>query len=285
MSLSKLDGRLRAALLIIGLALCLPVLQPGVFTGLVSLAGGLGGLAYLCWRLSGTGEEGQIGGSADMVQGREDVLVSAGHDLRQPVQAISLFAASLAAYPLPESQRKLVSGIETGVLSLSGMFEAVFGLAKLRSGRIHCVNEAVELTDVFGQVVADKLDIAHEQHVHLRHAHTARKVNADPVLLQQALGLLLATVLSLPGKDGGVLFGNRRRGDEIWIELWSTAAVPSGSGLESRFVPGSSYCDGLPDKGYALAFAQGLAELMGGQLEAITWPQRGSVLRLRLRAA
>ncbi|KAF7597650.1 hypothetical protein BGI27_17645, partial [Candidatus Dactylopiibacterium carminicum] len=57
------------------------------------------------------------------------------HDLRQPAQAIALFAATLSAHPLPESSRKLVSGIEAAVQQLSAQMEAAFAIAKLESGR------------------------------------------------------------------------------------------------------------------------------------------------------
>lgn len=279
-------GRLRAALLILGLALCLLVWLPGVEIRLACLLVGLLALAYLgrvClpWR---SGERAESNPESSLDASR-DILISAGHDLRQPVQAISLFAASLAAYPLPESSRKLVAGIETGVQSLSGMLEAVFGIAKLRAGRVDCALQALSLEDFFARVVEDKLDLAHERSLHLRHAHTRRRVFADPALFPQALSCLLVCALVQSEKDGGILLGCRVRGDQIWVELRHTSSKVRQAAHVAEFIPGEDYCDSLPDKGYGLAYAQGLAQLMGGRLEVFAWPQRGSLLRLRLQAA
>ncbi|MBK9616392.1 MAG: HAMP domain-containing histidine kinase [Uliginosibacterium sp.] len=281
-------GRLRAAILILALALVLTTGASVLAVRLVALLVGLAALAYLARLcLSGRAEARDLAESESREAdgGGCAVLASAGHDLRQPVQAISLFAASLAAYPLPESSRKLVAGIEAGVQSLSGMLEAVCGIAKLQAGRLDCALQPVALEAFFAHVVEDKLDIAHGVPLHLRHVHTRHQVSADAALLQQALNCLLDLALSECEVEGGILLGCRTRGSERWIELRYTNTRSRQAAHVTEFVPGEAYCNGLPDKGYGLAYVHGLARLMGGRLEAFVWPQRGSLLRLRLQAA
>lgn len=211
-----------------------------------------------------------------------EVLLSAGHDLRQPVQAISLFAASLSAYPLPDATRKLVSGIEAGAQSLSGMLEAVFGLAKLSAGRLSCQNQVLILDDLLAHAVEDKFDIAEERELHLRHVFSSAEIQADPVLLRQALAGIVRHALDRA--EGGILLGARRRGDNIWIELRYQRSEPNTLSV-SEFQPAEGFCDSLPDKGYGLAHAQGLVELMGGRLELFARAGQGCLLRLRLPVA
>jgi len=216
---------------------------------------------------------------------QRDILLAAGHDLRQPVQAISLFAASLAAYPMQEAHRKLVGGIESGVHSLSGMLEAVFGIAKLRAGRIACQMRVLALEDALAQAVGDRLDLAHERQLHLRHVSTRRQVLADPTLLKLALGCMLEHALAQAPGEGGVLLGSRRRADQVWIELRHGGGKATVAMQQDVFIPGEGYCDTLTDKGYSLAYAEGLARLMGGRLEVFVLPDKGCLLRLSLQAA
>jgi signal transduction histidine kinase len=278
-------GRLRAAMLIMALALILAAGSSALLLRLIGLVLGFGTLAYLLWGSFARSVETHGAPDEAGAAGGEGVLAAAGHDLRQPVQAIALFAASLSAYPLPESSRKLVAGIEAGVQSLSGMLEAVCGLAKLRAGRMDCALQPLALNALFAHAVEDKLDVAHAIPLHLRHVPTRSQVSADAALLQQALGSLLGVALSQTEAEGGILLGCRRRRGERWLELRYTHSRGKVAGHLTEFVPGDAYCEGLPDKGYGLAYAQGLARLMGGELEAFVWPDRGSLLRLRLQAA
>lgn len=283
-----LRRRLRAALSIAALAFCLLALLPDVAMRLTCLFVGLLALGYIWGGCPSSIEErAEFEQEPSPGSASQDILASAGHDLRQPVQAISLFAASLAAYPMPDSSRKMVAGIETGVQSLSGMLESICGIAKLQAGRLGCRLQVLALEDFLVRAVDDKLDIAHERQLHLRHVRTGRSLCADSALLQQALGGMLAYAFDQSRGDGGILVGSRKRGEQVWVEIRNTGtAVSQPQALHiQQFVPSDAYFNSLPDKGYGLAYVQGLAQLMGGQLELFVWPESGSLLRLRLQAA
>lgn len=275
-------GRLCIALLI---ALALMCLQACLSTPALRLLCLVPGGLALCsvWKYANPGAGQLAGDPVQKTTESADVVIAASHDIRQPVQAIALFAASLQAYPLPESSRKLVSGIETGVQALSEMLEAVFGLAKLNAGKLPCQMQVLGLEEFFIHAVEDKLDVAHDKQLHLRHASTQVRVQADYSLLTQALAALLRHVLA-QAEEGGVLLGCRRRGNQVWVELRYSGTKTGATAISNDFKPGEGYCDTLPDKGYGLAYAQGLAELMGGALELFSWPGRGGLLRLRLQA-
>lgn len=284
----------RVAAIIATLVLGAQIVVPSMFVRAVCFA--VGGLA-LWWGLGresssllDESEDEEARGldsphSVAEASAHQDILVGAGHDLRQPVQAIALFAASLAAYPLPEAHRKLVAGIESGVQSLSGMLEAIFGIAKLRAGRMSCQIQRFSLEDALRRAVDDKLDLAHEHELHLRHVATARQVQADPALLNLALGCMLGHALALSPREEGILLGCRRRGGLLWIELRHRGTKVSAPTAQELFVPGEGYCDTLTDKGYGLAYVEGLARLMDGTFSLQAWPGRGCLLRLSLPAA
>lgn len=213
---------------------------------------------------------------------REAVFLSGmGHDLRQPAQAVALFAATLSAHPLPESSRKLVVGIESAIQQLSEQLEAVFSIAKVEAGRISCTPGPVALDKVFAQAVANHLDDAHERQLHLRRVTTARRVLADETLLLRTLDRMLAHALSIT-KTGGVVLGCRQRGEVVVIEVWdSSEGIPSEQ-LPAVFVAGSVYGQQLPDRGLGLVLARRLVALMQGHLSIRSVSGKGCVLRLTL---
>jgi len=275
---------LRVSLVLAALALCVQGLWPNSLASIICLILGLVFLGF-AWNLHAPRQlelESIAVPGAEDASAQPDLLVSAGHDMRQPVQAIALFTASLEATQLPESSRKLVAGIDLGVQSLSGMLEAIFGIAKLQAGRIDCQSKTVALEPLFARVIDEYLDIAHSRHFHLRHASTKKNVQADPSLLFHVLNHLLRCAVDQTG-EGGILLGCRQRGKVVWLELRVTNDFKCREKLhERRFIPNERLCSNVPDKGYGLAYAQGLAELMGGQLEAFVFPGRGSLLRVSL---
>lgn len=211
-------------------------------------------------------------------------LASMGHDLRQPAQAIALFAATLSAHPLPESSRKLISGVESAVQQLSEQMEAVFSIARAVSGQLACELRPVGLEGVFLRAVGGQLDEAHERQLHLRRVSTARSVLADEALLLRTIDRMLAHALCVT-EAGGVVLGCRVRGDVVLIEVWDSSAGIAPELVSAVFVPGSVYGQNLPDRGLGLVLARHLAALMHGHLSISSTVGRGSLLRLSLPRA
>jgi signal transduction histidine kinase len=211
-------------------------------------------------------------------------LTHMGHDLRQPAQAIALFAATLSAHPLPESSRKLVAGIESAVEQLSAQLEAVFSIAKLEAGEVECALKPVSLDGVFAQAANTHLDDAHERQLHLRHVSTGTRVLADEALLTRAVDCMVAHAVAITG-EGGVVLGCRQRGSMVLLEVWDSSEGIAPEMLPQVFVPGSAYGQNLTDRGLGLVLARRMAELMGGVLTIASRPGRGCVLRLAIPRA
>lgn len=211
-------------------------------------------------------------------------LSSMSHDLRQPVQAAGLFAATLSAHALPEASRKLVSGIESAVEQLSEQIEAVFAIARLESGRQAPAIELLAVEEFMSAVVSAHLDDAQERGLHVRHIPSRLAVKADAVLLGRALERLVQHALRTT-REGGVVVGCRRRRGKAVIEVWdSSPGIPTelfGDVLK----PGGRYGQELVDRGLGLVVAERCASYMGGRLGFASRAGRGSVFRLELDRA
>jgi signal transduction histidine kinase len=63
-------------------------------------------------------------------------LASASHDLRQPMQTLSLFAGALALRPLDERSRSLVGHINEALVDLTAELDALLDISKLDAGTV-----------------------------------------------------------------------------------------------------------------------------------------------------
>lgn len=208
-------------------------------------------------------------------------LSVAGHDLRQPMQAISMYAATLAALDMPEQSRQLIAGLETASETLSMQFEEVIAISKLAAGRVRFDSKPVMLGTVLESVVASHLDDAHDKSLHLRAVASRLRVQADEMQLVRVLDRVVAHAVRTTER-GGVLMGCRRRGDDVLIEVRT-----SSGGLDARaeaevFVPFSDYGLRLPDRGLGIALAEQLARALGANLTLRIVQGRGDIYTLRL---
>lgn len=211
-------------------------------------------------------------------------LTSMSHDLRQPMQALTMFAATLATHPLSEASRKLVNGIESAAEALSMQFEAMCRIARLEAGRVEFELTDVSLDRVLTDAVAAGLDRAHERGLHLRHVATHRRVVADEDHLATILNGLIDHALGVTA-SGGIVVGCRSRGDRVVIEVWDSSPGAGPELLPEAFIPGAAYGRRLPDHGLGLVLASRLAFAMGGDLRFDSRAGRGNVLRLTLPSA
>ena len=208
-------------------------------------------------------------------------LSSVGHDLRQPLQAISLYAATLATHPLPDASRQLVGGLEAAAETLSVQFEEVMAIAKLESDRIPLDPKPVTLGAIFSSTVAVHLDEAHDKSLHLRHVGSHLRVWADEALLARAVDRLVAHAVQTTER-GGVLVGCRRHGDMIWLQVRDTSGGIAPELQADVFKPFSSYGQRFTDRGLGLALAERIVRRLGGTLTLRSVSGRGNIYTISL---
>ncbi|MDB5801862.1 MAG: hybrid sensor histidine kinase/response regulator [Rhodocyclales bacterium] len=223
----------------------------------------------------------QLPGVSQAHENTSAFLASVGHDLRQPLQAISLYAATLATHPLPDASKQLVGGLELAAETLSAQFEEVMAIAKLACGRIPLDPKPVALGAVLSSTVATYLDQAHDKSLHLRYVGTPLRVWADETLLARAVDRLVAHAVQTTER-GGVLVGCRRRGDALLLEVRDTSGGIAPELLTEVFKPFSGYGQRLIDRALGLVLAERIVKLLGGTLSLRSIPGRGNIYTIRL---
>jgi signal transduction histidine kinase len=224
----------------------------------------------------------QTQAALDAVEIKNRFLASAAHDIRQPVHALSLYADWLRSEP--ELVNEIAPKIVESTKAVNQLFDSLFDLARLDSGKIKLNIEPVDLAQLLHDLELQYRPLAEAKGLRFRvHSHPGT-VLSDPILLQRIVGNLIANAVKYT-QHGGVLVASRATRGGRRIEVWDTGLgiapvhqreifrefykVPSHAGTEDGF-------------GLGLYIVARLTHILGHPLTLASRVGRGSVFRLAL---
>jgi signal transduction histidine kinase/CheY-like chemotaxis protein len=226
---------------------------------------------------------------------KSEFLINISHELRTPMTAILGFAdllledGNLAL--APDSRLEHLHTLKRNAKSLMETLSDLFDLSQLEAGEVNVCCEIVSLRDLIEGISSEMLDVAASSGIGLDLAYLGKlpaQIQTDPRRLRQILVNLIGNAIKFTD-EGGVRVSIQLVTDaldrpKLRIEVADTGQGMSPEALERIFDP-FAQADGSLTRhfggaGVGLALARGLAELMGGELEAESIEGRGSVFRL-----
>ena len=204
------------------------------------------------------------------------MLALASRDLRQPVNALGLFAAALEQRLRSSGDELLVNNLVRSVDGLDRSLGAMLDLTRLDAAAPNV--ERVALDELFHRLAARFAPGAAQAGLRLSFASGAKAVEGDPQLLERLLAHLVQDALRRTVR-GGVAVVARRAAAQLHIEVWDTGADPAESLLDDG-APSASVPPGL-----ALAIVERLAQRLGCRLATVARPGRGTCVRVAVPAA
>jgi signal transduction histidine kinase len=100
-------------------------------------------------------------------QAKTRFLASASHDLRQPIQTLSLFSAALAMRPLDDRTRQIAVNINAALQDLTGELDALLDVSKLDAGIVQIQSGELRLLSMLERIHSLFLSAAQEKHLEL----------------------------------------------------------------------------------------------------------------------
>jgi len=152
---------------------------------------------------------------------KSQLLAAASHDLRQPLHALGLYVAALAARARDAEWRPLVAHVESAANALEIQFAQLIDLSRLDAGALTPERGEVELGELFARIRNEFAPQAAARGLSLSIVPTHLVVDSDPALLERIVGNLVANGIRYTGR-GGVLLGARRRGAQVAIDVVDT---------------------------------------------------------------
>ena len=213
-------------------------------------------------------------------------LAAASHNLRQPLQTLTLLHDVLHSRLADEKAAELAQRAQETLDSMSGMLDALLDINQLEAGAIR-----PDLIDFPIDVLLDKLKTQFTYHASARGLDwrvmpCRRAVHSDPHLLEQMVRNLVSNAIRYTA-EGKVLLGCRRHGDNLRIEVWDTGVgiaedeIPRIFG-EYHQVPGQTGEGGL---GLGLAIVQRLGQLLGHPITVRSRLSEGSAFGIEVPLA
>ena len=206
-------------------------------------------------------------------------LAAASHDLRQPLHAMGLFGAALAARVQDTASREIVDCINASVEALERQFTALMDISKLDAGAVVPSRARFPLAPLFARLEREFAPLAAARGLRLGIVATRVWVDSDPVLLERVLANFVSNGVRHTGRGGAVL-GVRRRGAQVAIEVRDTGAgIPPAEReriFEAFYQIRPATRDASQGMGLGLAIIRRLAALLGHPIEVDSTPARGS---------
>jgi two-component system, chemotaxis family, CheB/CheR fusion protein len=218
--------------------------------------------------------------------GKSRFLAAASHDLRQPLQTLSLVRGILAKRIKDETGTRLIAKLEETLGAMSGMLNTLLDINQLEAGIVR--PEVIEFP--IGTVL-DRLKTEFAYHVTTKQLRwrvvpNSLLVRSDPRLLEQMLRNLIANAVKYTAR-GKVLLGCRRRGDKLCIEVWDTGIGIPAEQLEVIFEEFRQLDNAARERhrglGLGLSIVRRVGDLLEHRIAVRSWPGRGSVFTVTVQ--
>ena len=218
--------------------------------------------------------------------GKSRFLAAASHDLRQPLQTISLLQGTLEKRVRDQpTLKKLVHRLDETVRTMSSLLDKLLDINQLEAG---IVRPAIADFPIQGLLEEMRTEFAYYTATNglgWRVVQSSLTARSDPRLLEQIIRNLLSNAVKYT-TEGKLLLGCRRRGDMLRIEVWDTGPGIPELELQSIFEefhqldnPARERSKGL---GLGLAIVQRLADLLGHKIDVRSRLGAGSVFTIEV---
>ncbi|MBV1909843.1 MAG: hybrid sensor histidine kinase/response regulator [Kangiellaceae bacterium] len=145
-------------------------------------------------------------------------LAAASHDVLQPLNAASLFSATLSEQVENEQQKQLTHRIQQSLTSAEQLLKDLIDISKLDSGHITSEMTGFSLDDLMKQLSREFEILAQEKNIKLRTVFCDKTIYSDRTMLRRVLQNLLSNAIQ-HSESSTILFGCRRHKSGLDIHV------------------------------------------------------------------
>jgi signal transduction histidine kinase len=232
-----------------------------------------------------------MGAAEQSAHARARVLAAASHDLRQPLHALSVYTAVLAANPAPEALREVATNIDQIVRSLGSLLHGLLDLSRLSAGHYTLERRTLSLDKVIGGVCAEFERAAAAQGLALVVNIEPAQTIGDPLAIARIARNLLDNALKYTEHGSikvSVALENTTAERPVVLAIEDTGkGIPTSehARIFEEFYqldnPGRDRSKGV---GLGLTIVQRLCELSGAAVSVRSEPGQGTCFRVEFPA-
>lgn len=215
-------------------------------------------------------------------------LAATSHDLRQPLQTLTLLQGQLAKIVGDPEVQGLIVRQEEALAVMSGMLDTLLDLNQIEAGVIHVEKKVFPIDLLLTRLREEFIYLVKAPLLKLKVIPCGLWVHSDPQLLEQIIRNLLSNALKYtPG--GKILLGCRRRGETLRIEVCDSGIGIPKSDLDAIFDEYHQIDNAARDRsrglGLGLAIVRRLGKLLEHPIHVRSQLGKGSVFTIDVRIA
>lgn len=218
-------------------------------------------------------------------------LAAAGHDLRQPLAAANMFLFALRSTTTSPQQEEIIRQMTHSMEAFKGLLDALLKVSKLDSGMINPEYQTINVNDILIWLEQNFAAMAAEKRLGFRLYFPMKEVlsvHSDMGLLKSVLSNLVANAIKFTD-SGAIMISARARGGDVLFQVWDTGTGIPAEHLEHIFDEfyqlGNPQRDRTGGLGLGLAIVKRTLALLGGEINCLSRPGRGTVFAFRLPQA
>jgi PAS domain S-box-containing protein len=212
-------------------------------------------------------------------------LAAASHDLRQPLQALILFAAMLNGHVQSPRGRQALVHLERGLDTLKSLLDSLLDVSKLDAGMVKPEITAFPIAALLDEIAVSYAPRAAGQGLEWQVEPCATTVRSDRTLLGRLLRNLVENALRYTER-GHIRITCHRVENRLRLAVEDTGIGIPPEHLERIFEEfhqvGNVARDRAQGLGLGLAIVRRLADLLGHRIEVRSHPGAGSTFSIEL---
>ena len=221
-------------------------------------------------------------------EAKSHFLANISHEIRTPLTAVQGFARIGARDSQDPACRATFSRIHDAGAHLLGVINDILDFSKIEAGKLVIENRPFHLAGLTAEAVSLMGSRAAEKGLELGYRPSPdlpEWVVGDPLRLRQILVNLLSNAITF-SQHGTIDLTVLRVDDEIWFAVRDEGIGMTAEEIARLFHPfeqaDSSTARKYGGTGLGLSISMNLASLLGGTIQVISTPWRGSTFTLQL---
>lgn len=203
-------------------------------------------------------------------------LANMSHEIRTPLNAIVGFSELLSFADDPEEKQSYIDIIKANNDQLLHLIGDILDLSKIEAGLLAVTYEPIELNELMDEIYQSiRLKIAPQLNFSVEKGLDAFPFVTDRSRLNQVITNLLNNAIKHT-ETGGISFGYRKQGDNLYFYVTDTGTGMPAEKLEKIFTRHVMLNQKKQGFGLGLAISKGIVEKFGGTISVTSEEGKGS---------